>query len=161
MNMDLPENSLLWHLCQVPDARRREGRVYPLGNLLGMLVLAALNGKRNLRQMCLWAASHWGGISRRLGFTGQAKAPVYATLWYALQGLDHTALEREIEQWLGQINQAEAEGFSLDGKVLRGSRRTDPPQAALEVVTLVAQTLKQVAGQRLAAAHDDVAGGAG
>ena len=58
MNIDLPENSLMWHLCQVPDAWRREGRVYPLGNLLSMLVLAVLNGMRNLRQMWLWAANH-------------------------------------------------------------------------------------------------------
>lgn len=154
MNLDLPENSLLWHLCQIPDVRRREGRIYPLGNLLGILVLAALNGKRNLRQMWLWATSHWGGISRPLGFSGQAQAPVYGTLWYALQGLDYLALEQEIERWSATLHPAESEGFSLDGKVLRGSRRTDPPQAALEVVTLAAQTLKQVAGQRLAAEQD-------
>jgi hypothetical protein len=156
MELEIPKSSLLWHLNQVPDARRREGRIYPLGNLLGMLVLAALNGQSNLRQMWLWASKRWRGISHPLGFSGQAKAPAYGTLWYALKQMDVAAMEQETEEWSIALNQEEAEGWSLDGKVLRGSRREDPKEAALEVVTMVAQTLKRVIGQREAAERDDV-----
>ena len=55
MEQEIAESSLLWHMKKVQDRRRREGRIYPLGNILGMLVLAALNGQTNLRQMWLWA----------------------------------------------------------------------------------------------------------
>jgi hypothetical protein len=157
MASEAPENSLMWHLKQVPDARRREGRIYPLGNLLGMLVLAALNGQTNLRQMWLWACKRWGVISRPLGFTGQAKAPAYGTIWYALKRMDVAAMEQETQVWsIEAFGQEESEGWSLDGKVLRGSRREDPKEAALEVVTMAAQGLKRVVGQRTAAQRDDV-----
>jgi hypothetical protein len=94
-----------------------------------------------------------------LSLAGQAQAAVYGTLWYALKRLGHPALEDQVERWAGALNQEEGEGFSPDGKVLRGNRRTDPPRAALEVVTLAAQILKRVAGQRLAAEHDEVDAG--
>ena len=48
MKSEVPKNSLLGHLQQVRDARRREGKIYPLWSMLGMLVLAALNGQKNL-----------------------------------------------------------------------------------------------------------------
>lgn len=156
MDQEIPESSLLWHMKKVQDGRRREGRIYPLGNILGLLVLAALNGQANLRQMWLWARKRWRVISHPLGFTGQARAPAYGTIWYALKTMDVAALEKEIEIWSIAVNQAEDEGWSLDGKVLRGSRREDPKEAALEVVTMVAQTLKRVVGQRTAAERDDV-----
>ena len=156
MEQEIGESSLLWHMKKVRDGRRREGRIYPLGNILGMLVMAALNGQTNLRQMWLWGCKRWGVISRPLGFSGQAKAPAYGTLWYALKNMDVAAMEREIEIWSIAVNQEEGEGWSLDGKVLRGSRREDPKEAALEVVTMAAQTLKRVVGQRTAAERDDV-----
>ena len=156
MEQGIAESSLLWHMRKVVDGRRREGRIYPLGNILGMLVLAALNGQTNLRQMWLWACKRWGVISRPLGFSGQAKGPAYGTIWYALKNMDVAAMEREIEIWSIAVNQEEAEGWSLDGKVLRGSRRENPKEAALEVVTMAAQTLKRVVGQRTAVERDDV-----
>jgi hypothetical protein len=156
MQEEIAENSLLWHLHRVPDGRRREGRIYPLGNLLGLLVLAALNGQSNLRQMWLWAGKRWQVISRPLGFSGQAKAPAYGTIWYALKQIDVVAMEQETELWSIAVSRGESEGWSLDGKVLRGSRRGDPKEAALEVVTMAAQTIKQVVGQRTAVERDDV-----
>lgn len=157
MKSEIPESSLLGHLQQVEDARRREGKIYPLWSILGMLVLATLNGQKTLRSMWLWCASHWGKISRPLGFTGQAHAPSYGTVWYALHQLDAAQLEQETQAWAGQMRRQEPEGWSIDGKVLRGSRREDPSQAALQVVTMVAQTLKQVIGQQSVENGDQVA----
>ncbi len=157
MKSEVPENSLLWHLQRVKDARRREGKIYPLGSILGMLVLAGLNGQKSLRAMWLWGAKRWGKISRPLGFTGQAHAPSYGAVWYALHQLDIGQLEQETRDWSGQVRDQEPEGWSIDGKVLRGSRREDPSEAALQVVTMVAQTLKQVLGQQPVRDGDQVA----
>jgi hypothetical protein len=128
----IPEDSLLGRLKQMTDPRRRQGKIYPLGSLLGMLILAALNGESSLRWMWLWGCDHWAIISRPLGFTGQRHPPSYGTVWYVVSRLDV----------------AQVEVLSVDGKVLRGSRRTDPAEAALEVVTLVAQQFKQIVGQQ-------------
>lgn len=156
MNSEVPENSLLGRLQQVGDARRREGKIYPLWSILGMLVLAGLNGQKSLRSMWLWCAKRWGKISRPLGFSGQRHAPSYGTVWYALRQLDLAKLEKETRAWSGQVRSEEKEGWSIDGKVLRGSRREDPNQAALQVVTMVAQTLKQVMGQERVENGDQV-----
>ena len=51
MKSEMTGNSLLGGLQQVRDARRREGKIYPLWSILGMLVLAALNGQKTLRSM--------------------------------------------------------------------------------------------------------------
>lgn len=156
MKSEVPRNSLLGHLQQVKDARRREGKIYPLWSMLGMLVLAALNGQKSLRSMWLWCSKRWGKISRPLGFTGQAHVPSYGAIWYTLRKLDVAQLEQETRAWSGQVRDEEEEGWSIDGKVLRGSRREDPSQAALQVVTMVAQTLKQVMGQQSVVEGDQV-----
>jgi len=156
MKSEVPESSLLGHLQRVKDGRRREGKIYPLWSILGMLVMAALNGQKTLRSMWLWCEKRWGRISRPLGFTGQAHAPSYGAVWYTLRQLDVTQLEQEIQTWSGQVRSQEREGWSIDGKVLRGSRREDPSGAALQVVTMVAQTLKQVMGQQRATDGDQV-----
>lgn len=71
----IPEESLLDRLKQAADPRRRQGKVYPLWSLLGMLILAALNGESSLRGMWLWSCDHWALISRPSGFTGQRHPP--------------------------------------------------------------------------------------
>ena len=87
------QESLLGGLKQVTDPRRRQGKVYPLGGLLGMLILAALNGESSLRGMWLWSCQHWGTISRALGFTGQRRPRSYGTVWYVVSRLDVAELE--------------------------------------------------------------------
>ncbi|MBE0699119.1 MAG: ISAs1 family transposase [Anaerolineaceae bacterium] len=154
MKREYPEKSLMWHLKKVKDPRRREGLVYPLWGLLGMLILAGINGQKTLRSMWLWGAIRWERISRPLGFSGQAQPPSYGTIWYVLKNLEVGRLEEETREWASQLNQAESEGWSVDGKVLRGSRREDPHQTAVQVVTMVAQTLKRVMGQQIAAGGD-------
>lgn len=154
MESEIPENSLMGRLRKVKDPRRREGRIYPLGGLLGMMVLAGIKGQKTLRSMYLWGAKRWGRISRPVGFTGQAHPPAYGTVWYTLQKLEVGELERETREWAREINQEETEGRKIDGKVLRGSRREDPQQAAVQVVTMVAQTLKRVMSQQIAEGGD-------
>jgi len=154
MKSEYPEKSLMWHLKRVKDPRRREGLVYPLWGLIGILILAGINGQKTLRSMWLWGATRWERISRPLGFSGQARPPSYGTIWYVLKNLEVGQLEEETREWASQLNQAESEGWSVDGKVLRGSRREDPHQTAVQVVTMVAQTLKRVMGQQIAAGGD-------
>ena len=50
--------NLLAKLQEVPDVRRRQGRLYPLASVLGMLILAALNGESSLRGMLGWGERH-------------------------------------------------------------------------------------------------------
>ncbi len=157
MEREVPAKSLLGRMKGLRDPRRREGRVYPLWSMLGMLVLAAINGQKSLRSMWLWGCEHWTEIRGPLGFTGQAHPPTYGTVWYLLSKLDAGLLQQTLGEWGQAISQAESEGWSVDGKVLRGSRRVDPAEAALQVVTMAAQTVKTVVGEQSVRGGNQVA----
>lgn len=157
MEAEVPAKSLLGRMKSIRDPRRREGRIYPLWSMLGMLVLAAINGQKTLRSMWVWGCEHWAVISRPLGFTGQAHPPSYGTVWYLLSKIDAGDLQLVLGEWGQAISQDETEGWSVDGKVLRGSRRVDPAEAALQVVTMAAQTVKTVVGEQTVQGGNQVA----
>ncbi len=134
MNISLvpAPQSLLGILATLPDPRRRQGRMYPLASILGLLVLAALNGERSLRGMWMWGCTHWPQIADGLGFWDVARPPTLSTVWYVLTRLDLDALDAVVHEWATPWLQTEPEGWSIDGKVVRGSKRAD--RAARRVV---------------------------
>jgi DDE_Tnp_1-associated len=146
MKHNVPESSLLGQLQKVPDPRRREGQIYAHWSILGLLIVGALHGEGSLRGMGLRGVKEWALISRPLGFVGNARPPSYGTVWYLVSRLDVAGVEQAIEQWVESW--VESEVLSLDGKKLRGSKRSHPAQSALEVVTAVAQGIKVVVGQQ-------------
>ena len=157
MENEIPAHSLLGRLKEVPDPRRREGRIYPLWSILGMLILAALNGQKTLRSMWLWSVERWDVISRPLGFTGQAHPPSYGTVWYVLSKLAVAGLQQPLSVWALALHPQADAAWSVDGKVLRGSRRLDPAEAAVQVVTLAAHELQIVVGQQSVQGGNQVA----
>jgi hypothetical protein len=128
------------YLQDIPDPRRRQGRIYPLVHILIMLILAAVNGKSSLRGMLVWAESHWKQISERLGMGWLAHPPVYGTLWRILALLDMAQVEQALSRWIQGIG---GEAISVDKKSLRGSRRREG-LPALEVVVAAAQGIRVV-----------------
>jgi hypothetical protein len=148
--------NLLAKLQEVPDVRRREGRLYPLASVLGMLILAALNGESSLRGMLVWGTRHWGQFARRLGFKVGTDAPVYGTVWRILHLLPPSALESVLGAWVATSAVEDEGAVALDGKQLRGSKRRESELPALHVVTAAAQGLGVVLGQAFAEQQDDV-----
>jgi len=138
----------LGQFSQGGDPRSRRGRRYPLSGLLGMLILAALHGEASLRGMWMWACKRWTSLRRPLGFVGNPHPPAYGTVWYVVSALDSDALDKSLQEWTQSWAGERIHSVSVDGKVLRGSRRTNPAQPALEVVTAAGHELKVVLGQR-------------
>ncbi len=149
--------NLLTKLQEVPDVRRREGQLYPLASVLGLLILAALNGESSLRGMLIWGACHWGQLSKRLGFKMGTGVPVYGTVWRILHLLPRSALESVLGAWVATTAVENEAAVALDGKQLRGSKRRGSGLPALQVVTAAAQGLGVVLGQALAEQQNDVA----
>jgi hypothetical protein len=157
MEESIPSESLWDRLGTIPDPRSRQGRRYPLRGLLGILVLGALQGEGSLRGMWLWGCAHWREMALPLGFLGNPHPPVYGTVWYLLSALDADALDKAFQGWVQSWSAGRVHAVSVDGKVLRGSQRRNPSQAALEVVTAVSQELKVVLGQQGVGAGGQVA----
>jgi hypothetical protein len=130
------------------DPRSRRGRRYPLEGLLAMLILGALHGERSLRGMWMWGSKHWGEIRQPLNFLGNPHPPVYGAVRYVVSALPADALDEALQEWTRSWADERVYGISVDGKTLRGSRRRDPPQSAVEVLTAAGQELQVVLGQR-------------
>jgi hypothetical protein len=152
--MEPHPGSLLALLGSLPDRRRRQGMEYPLAAVLGMLVLAAINGENSLRGMCLWARARWGQIWTDLGFLSP-KMPGLSTVWTIVAGLDTRQLEVLLAAWIEMRQGQDNRRVSIDGKTLRGSRRHHAE--ALHVVEAVGQELKLVLGECRSAQGADLA----
>jgi hypothetical protein len=122
-----------------------------------MLLLAAVNGEESLRGMWLWGRSTWEQIAEPLDLWGTAGPPAYGTLWSILAKVDAEELSRAL--CAGTACAATATGpevgYSVDGKVLRGSQRQ--VETALQVVTAAGHSCRTVLGQQTVSNGDPVA----
>jgi hypothetical protein len=107
--------SLLAQLATLPDPRRKQGQRYSLRTLLGLLVLAALNGKSSLRGMWLWGCNHWTTICSDLE-CASTPSPSYGTLWQVLTTLEGAALEACLGTWVQQVLGPAVPSVSADAK---------------------------------------------
>ncbi len=149
--MEIEAGSVMEGLRRVPDPRRRQGRRYNLPGLVGMLLLATLHGETSLRGMWLWGCHQWERIAGPLDLWGTKGPPSYGTVRELMVKIDIAGLA----QALGMEAQTEREeGYSVDGKVLRGSKRATDP--ALRVVTAVGHQFQQIWGQQAAVGGDEV-----
>lgn len=153
---DIPSGSLLDHLGRIPDVRSRRGRQLPLGSLLGMLILGALNGETSLRGMWMWGCKHWRQIKFPLGFVGNRKPPVYSAVWTVVSALETGLLESAFGEWVASWAGEDRQALSVDGKTLRGSSRTRTVEPALQVVAAVGQEVQVVLGQQEVSDGDQV-----
>jgi len=155
MKVELPEGSVLRQMQKIPDPRRREGQIYPHWSIFGMLIFGAINGEGSLRGMWMRGVKDWALISRPLGFVGNARPPSYGTVWYLVSRVDTAAMDKAAGKW--GMQKAEDEAISIDGKFLRGSKRTEPAKPALEVITAVAQKINIILGQQTVGAGGETA----
>ncbi|QIZ02242.2 ISAs1 family transposase [Streptomyces sp. S1D4-11] len=137
---------LLNCFAAVPDPRRAKGRRHPLAFVLALAACAVLVGAKSLTAIAEWAAdapttalAALGGPSREP--TGPT-APAEATVRRVLQRIDGDALDEAIGTWLAardpdrpQPGRPEAgrppASLAVDGKTVRGARRTDGTQVHL------------------------------
>jgi hypothetical protein len=137
------EAGSLWQaLTAVPDHRRKAGKRYPVASLLLIAVAAMLSGRRDQLGIVRWgrrltqAAREAIGISRN-----RVPAP---SVWCELfQGLDITALERVLGDWVR--GEQPAGHVSIDGKRLRGSAVRQSP--GVHLLAAFSAKLQGVIGQ--------------
>lgn len=149
--MEEKPGSLMDRLNEVKDPRRRQGQRYRFKGIIGMLVLAALQGETSLRGMWLWGCVRWDQIAEPLDLWGTKGPPVYGMVRDLLVKLDSEALGQALN--LGGRWEAER-AYSVDGKQLRGSKRATEP--ALQVITAAGHRYREVIAQGEVVAGDQV-----
>jgi predicted transposase YbfD/YdcC len=141
---DLP--GLLTCLAQVPDPRRDQGRRHPLAFVLSLAACAVLAGAKSLAAIAEWAADAPPHVLARLGGPCREPdrgpvAPAEATVRRILQRIDGDALDTAVGSWLAGRERAAGQekndsdrplpSLAVDGKTVRGARRTDGTQVHL------------------------------
>ena len=120
------DGSLRAALEALPDVRRGQGKVHPLGGMLALAVCALLCGGRSLYAISQWGRECEPEIRVALGLRRE-RGPSVATLHRAFRQLDHAAFERVLGRWFAQQGLEPDEAVALDGKTLRGIHGEEIP----------------------------------
>ena len=121
--------SLFSVLRTIEDTRRTNGRQYPLGCCLSIVVCAVLAGCKGMRECAEFGASLTQKQLEALrswknSRTGRYEAPRYGTLWRITSAIDSAEFERLVMGWF-RDEQRLPEAIALDGKVLRGTLQNE------------------------------------
>ncbi|MFQ5599065.1 MAG: ISAs1 family transposase [Candidatus Krumholzibacteriia bacterium] len=143
--------SLFEALRQVPDPRQRRGIRHRKMSLLAIAVAAVVCGARSFEAIAQWVRQCTQAELRRLRcrrnpHTGRLAAPSEPTLRRFLQSVDAEAVDAVIGPWLAGLCLRDADGVALDGKTLRGARRSD--QSQVHLLSLVVQSSGITIAQR-------------
>lgn len=117
--------SLFMQLQSLPDSRRTNGRRYPLGCCLSIVICAQLAGCTGLRECAEFAATLTQTQLRALRSwknpkTNRFEAPETTTLWRTVAMVDAELFEQKVTAWLCD-EQLEPEALAIDGKALRAT----------------------------------------
>lgn len=136
-----PFAGLLTALKQIPDPRRRQGRRYPLPDLLLFSVLAVLAGATSYRGILVFIAVHRERLNAVFG-TSLRRASAVNTLRALFQALDPAALETAFRQHARGLSEAACPSgprvIALDGKTLKRSFDHLNDKAAAHVLSAFA-----------------------
>ncbi|MFD0327146.1 ISAs1 family transposase [Streptacidiphilus monticola] len=139
-------SSLLDCLATVPDPRRAKGTRHPLTFVLALAACAVLAGASSLTAIAEWAADAPATVLTALGGPNREPsgptAPAEDTVRRVLQCIDGDALDTAISSWLAARDrdrppsdqdplEQPRRSLAVDGKTIRGARRTDGTQVHL------------------------------
>lgn len=128
--------SLLDHLHEVPDFRRRQGRRYPLPKLLAMIIMAILSGHYGYREIARFIKANHDELAQVLRLP-RHRVPSHVTIRTVLMHLDFQALSSAFEAWASRhLALAPGDWIALDAKALRSTVR-DYDKSYQDFVALV------------------------
>ena len=84
---------LLTLFSDLPDPRREQGKMYPLGQTLLFTVLGMLAGARSYRQVHAFIQTHLDRLNSGFGLSLR-RASAYSSVRFILHGLDFAEIER-------------------------------------------------------------------
>src|SRR3954451_15204389 len=140
--------SLLDHFAALEDPRQRAKVLYPLPEILLLLLCATLAGADGVTEDGLWGGENLAFLRRFLPY--RDGIPSHDTLGEVLAALDPELFEACFTAWVEGLREAEPDLIAIDGKT---SRRTHPGRRGREPLHLVsawASRQRLVLGQEAA-----------
>jgi DNA-binding GntR family transcriptional regulator len=98
-DLHTPPGSLREALRSIPDGRRRQGRMYAMGDILTLCACAMLCGTRSRHAAAHWIATAPPSLLAAMGWQ-QGRVPSMPTIQRLLAGIDGDAFRVALEGWL-------------------------------------------------------------
>lgn len=140
----------LWeHFGGLDDPRQACKVVYPLKEILLVVLCGILCGCDDFVEMAAWGREHLGFLREFESFA--RGVPSHDTLTDLINALDPDVFEDCFSAWVATLGDGEADLIALDGKTVRGSGDRRRGRRALHVVSAWASRQRLVLAQEAVA----------
>ena len=137
--------SLLDHFAVLEDPRQAAKVLYPLPEILLLLLCATLAGADDLVEVELWGDEHLPFLRRFLPC--RHGVPSHDTLGEVVAALDPALFKDCFTSWVGALRAAEPDLVAVDGKTSRRSHARSKGREPLHLVSAWASRQRLVLGQ--------------
>jgi hypothetical protein len=142
--------SILEHFAPVPDFRIERNKVYPLSEILLLVVSGVLSGADGWEAIEQFGQSKLDWLRRFAPFSDGI--PSHDCIAYVISGLSPKAFQECFVSWTRAVSEATGgELIAVDGKTARGSRDRRRGKSALHMVSAWGCRNRLVLGQEATA----------
>ena len=141
--------SLLEHFSALEDPRQSWKVVYPLPEVLLLVLCATLAGAEDFVEAVRWGRSKLGFLRRFLPF--ERGVPSHDTLGDVVSALDPALFRAAFAAWVEGLREAEPDIVAIDGKTSRRSHDRARGRSPLHLVSAWASRQRLVLGQQATA----------
>jgi hypothetical protein len=148
---DVAPVSFLAHFAALREPRQKAKVLYPLPEILLLLLCGTLAGADDFVEIALWGKEHMAFLRGLLPFTGGI--PSHDTLCEVVAAVDPDAFRTCFTAWVDSLRDATPEVIAIDGKSSRRSHARSKGGGPLHTVSAWAKLAKvppaeQVESQR-------------
>ena len=144
--MDRPADALLLaHFAALEDPRQVAKVLYPLPEIILLLLAATLAGADDFVEIELWGNQHLAFLRRFLAY--RHGVPSHDTLSEVIAALDPAPFEACFTSWVEGLREAAPDLVAIDGKTSRRSHARSKGREPLHLVSAWAARQRLVLGQ--------------
>jgi predicted transposase YbfD/YdcC len=144
-----PSLSLLDHFSALKDPRQQWRVVYPLPEVLLLVLCATLSGMDDFVEVRMWGDHRLDFLRRFLPY--ERGLPSHDTLNDVINALDAELFKRCFAQWVERLREAEPDIIAIDGKTARRTHARSRGIEPLHMVSAWASRQRLVLGQEAVA----------
>lgn len=138
--------SLSDHFSSLEDPRQPGKIMYPLSEILMIVLCATLAGADNFMEIEQWAKAKIDFLRRLLPF--KKGIPSHDTLNDVMNALPHKAFSKCFRSWVASLHKLIPDFIAVDGKTSRRAHNKDNGQPPLHLVSAWASRQRLVLGQQ-------------
>lgn len=138
--------SLIEHFAALEDPRQSWKVVYPLPEILLLVLCGTLAGAEDFVEIRRWGGVNQGFVRRLLPYA--AGIPSHDTLNDVINGLDGELFAQCFSDWVESLREAEPDIVAIDGKTSRRTHDRAKQRGPLHMVSAWASRQRLVLGQQ-------------